>query len=60
MEWCVCLVIVIPCRVALMEVFRICFMELDEPVEKGVKGPMSGKSAALPWPRSINRFILIF
>ena len=48
MEWCVGLVIVTPCRGALIEVFRICFMELDEPVEKGVKGPMSGKSVALP------------
>ena len=36
------------CNAAITGVFQIRSMELCEPVEKGVKGPMSGKSAALP------------
>ena len=43
---CSGLVIPIVCRVALMGMFQIRFVKLDDPVEKGVKGLMSGESAA--------------
>ena len=36
------------CNAALTKVFQIRLIELDEPMEKGVKGPISRKSAALP------------